>query len=170
MKELVSHCIRCSKEVFCTDGFLNGHVLDNQNVLCFDCQADDKLVGLLNQLLEAEKAGVETMDYLLNTYPDVELAAFMKLIKQDEAWSVNGLIQSVRREGGMPSKETGDFTEKVKAKETFAQKIGLLIKGQAWVARKIDDALAYGMDEQTKTFLLEMKRRHLDNIAAVEQA
>ncbi|WP_159439892.1 hypothetical protein [Bacillus sinesaloumensis] len=38
MKELVSTCIVCKKEIYCLDGFINGVVSeDKQGILCFDC-------------------------------------------------------------------------------------------------------------------------------------
>jgi hypothetical protein len=167
MREAVGLCIRCAKEVFCTDGFLNGIVLDSSHILCFTCQENDKLIHILNQLLEAEKAGVATVDYLLRIYPSTVYEERMKDIKKDEAWSCSGLFEAVRREGGIPSKETGSFLEKVRAQHSFEDKISLLNNGQAWVVRKIDDALSFGMHEETRSFLLEMKQRHIKNIQAM---
>lgn len=164
MKELVGSCIRCKKDVFCTDGFFNGITLDHGNILCFDCRDKDPLVDLLNRLLEAEKAGVETLDYLLKAYPSEGLETSFALVKEDEAWSCSGLIHSIQREGGTISKQVGDFTDKVKAMPSLKEKLALLNKGQAWVARKIDDALSYGMDTKTRDFLLEMKKKHEENI------
>ena len=37
MQELVGLCKECNKQIFCNDGFLNGIVLDDQSLLCFDC-------------------------------------------------------------------------------------------------------------------------------------
>ncbi|GIM46747.1 hypothetical protein DNHGIG_22960 [Collibacillus ludicampi] len=167
MREAVGRCIRCTKEVYCSDGFLHGIVLDSSHILCFTCRENDELIHILNQLLEAEKAGVETLDYLLRIYPSTVYEERMKDIKKDEAWSCSGLIEAVRREGGTPSKKTGTFLEKVKAQPSFEDKISLLNKGQAWVARKINDALSFGMHEETRSFLLEMKQRHVKNIQAM---
>lgn len=169
MKEQVGCCIRCQKKVYCTDGFFNGIILDNGNVLCFGCRDHDPLVEILHRLLEAEKAGVETLDYLLKAYPTSELEASFTLVKEDEAWSCRGLIHSIQREGGTLSKQVGDFTAKVKALPSLEEKLALLNKGQSWVARKIDDAFSYGMDTDTKDFLLEMKRKHEQNIDRMDR-
>lgn len=126
----------------------------------------NELIGLLNSLLEAEKAGVETMAYFLEKDPNDEL---YKVVKGDEAWSCAGLIQSIKREGGVVSTSTGDFADKVKSLPTLSEQLALLIKGQAWVVRKIDSALALTMTEETRTFLLEMKEKHEVNISSVEQ-
>jgi hypothetical protein len=40
MKEKVGECMKCQKEIYCLDGFLNGVVLDNGDVVCFDCDDD----------------------------------------------------------------------------------------------------------------------------------
>lgn len=168
MRELVGSCIRCKKDVFCTDGFFNGYVLEKHNILCFECKEEDRLVNIMNELLEAEKSGVATLDYLLKTYPQTTNEEEFKHIKEDEAWSCAGLIAAIRREGGTQSKNVGDFVDKVKAQPSLEEKISLLIRGQNWVARKIDEALSFGMDVETKDFLLEMKQRHINNIQSLK--
>ncbi|MFT9487290.1 MAG: DUF6306 domain-containing protein [Tepidibacillus sp.] len=123
---------------------------------------ENQKIELLNQLLEAEKAGVVTLDFFQKTYPDVELP--LELIKNDEAWSTNGLIESIKREGGIPSKHTGDFSDKVKAQEGLVSRLSLLNKGQSWVVRKIDVLLQMELQNETRSFLTQMKEKHIDNI------
>ncbi|GBF11162.1 DUF6306 domain-containing protein [Tepidibacillus infernus] len=123
---------------------------------------ENKKIELLNQLLEAEKAGVVTLDFFQKAYPDVELP--LDLIKSDESWSTNGLIESVKREGGVPSKNTGDFADKVKAQEGLSNRLSLLNKGQSWVVRKIDDLFQMELHEETRSFLTQMKKKHIENI------
>ncbi|WP_277621528.1 hypothetical protein [Indiicoccus explosivorum] len=36
MRELIGTCVRCGKEVYCMDGFLNG-VYIGKELLCFAC-------------------------------------------------------------------------------------------------------------------------------------
>lgn len=126
-----------------------------------------ELVDQLNTILEAEKAGVETMAYLLEKEPTSEL---FQEVKNTEAWSCAGLIQSVKREGGKVSSGKGDFAEKVKALSTIEEQIELLNKGQAWVVRRIDKALESPMSEETRAFLLEMKEKHEVNIEKAEKS
>ncbi|MBT2666698.1 hypothetical protein J7J00_14420 [Bacillus sp. ISL-4] len=38
MDELVGTCVRCARNVYCTAGFLNGILLDNKKILCFNCK------------------------------------------------------------------------------------------------------------------------------------
>ncbi len=124
------------------------------------------MITILNQLLEAEKAGVLTLDFLKKEYTQVELP--FNEIKEDEAWSVAGLIASIKRENGVVSTATGDFLDKVKVKDGLIQRLELLNKGQGWVARKIDDLLAMDIQQETRDFLTEMKVKHLENIQACE--
>jgi nitronate monooxygenase len=128
-----------------------------------------QLIDLLNALLEAERAGVETANHLLKLYPLEELDAQYRQLKKDEAWSCAGLHQAILREGGEPSKGTGDFADKVVALGTLREKLVLLNKGQAWVARKIDQAIAYGTQPETESFLKEMKKVHYTNIGEMEK-
>ncbi|SDM83600.1 hypothetical protein SAMN04487897_101205 [Paenibacillus sp. yr247] len=37
MHELVGHCQKCLKQIFCHNGFLNGTVLEDKSLVCFDC-------------------------------------------------------------------------------------------------------------------------------------
>ncbi len=127
------------------------------------------LIDLLNALLEAERAGVETANYLLKNYQSEELDPQYKQVKRDEAWSCAGLHQAILREGGVPSKQVGAFVDKVIALETLKEKLILLNKGQAWVARKIDEAIAYGTHPETEAFLKEMKEKHDTNISELDQ-
>jgi hypothetical protein len=126
----------------------------------------NELIDLLNRLLEAEKAGVETLAFFLEKEPNDEL---YKVVKSDEAWSCAGLIQSIKREGGIVSTATGDFADKVKSLPTLPEQLSLLIKGQAWVVKKIDKALELPMADETRAFLEEMKTKHHVNIHNVEQ-
>jgi hypothetical protein len=39
MQELVGLCKECNKNIYCNDGFINGVVLDDKSLICFDCAA-----------------------------------------------------------------------------------------------------------------------------------
>jgi Domain of unknown function (DUF6306) len=130
----------------------------------FEMSEKQPLLDLLNALLEAERAGVATANHLVEQHPSEELDAQYKQVKKDEAWSCAGLHEAILREGGVPSKQVGAFVDKVKALETVEEKLILLNKGQSWVARKIDEAIAYGTKPETEAFLVEMKDKHHTNI------
>jgi hypothetical protein len=40
MKELVGQCSVCHKEIYCLEGFLNGVILENKDLICFECQEE----------------------------------------------------------------------------------------------------------------------------------
>jgi hypothetical protein len=65
--------------------------------------------------------------------------------------------------------QVGDFIGKITALETLNDKLKLLIKGQAWVARKIDLAISYGTEPETEEFLKEMKEKHDVNIGQLDK-
>jgi bacterioferritin (cytochrome b1) len=130
---------------------------------------NQQLIDLLNALLEAERAGVETANHLQQNYQLEELDAQYKQLKKDEAWSCAGLHKAILREGGVPSMQVGAFIDKITSLETLKEKLALLIKGQAWVARKIDVAIAYGTQPETEAFLTEMKEKHDTNIGELDK-
>jgi hypothetical protein len=37
MQEIVGHCKKCNKQILCDNGFLNGIVLEDKSLICFDC-------------------------------------------------------------------------------------------------------------------------------------
>ncbi|WP_338447854.1 hypothetical protein R4Z09_16560 [Niallia oryzisoli] len=37
MKELVSTCCECGKDIYCLNGFFNGVLTDDKKTLCYDC-------------------------------------------------------------------------------------------------------------------------------------
>lgn len=41
MKELVGNCAICAKNLYCVDGFFQGHIVNNQN-LCISCFEQNK--------------------------------------------------------------------------------------------------------------------------------
>jgi hypothetical protein len=42
MQEFVGHCKVCSKEIYCKDGFLDGIILQDKSLVCFDCTNEEK--------------------------------------------------------------------------------------------------------------------------------
>ncbi|WP_442594423.1 hypothetical protein [Neobacillus sp. D3-1R] len=37
MKEYIGKCSNCQKDMYCLEGFFNGIVLENKEIICFDC-------------------------------------------------------------------------------------------------------------------------------------
>jgi hypothetical protein len=128
--------------------------------------SDTEIIARLNELLEAERAGVEVAAALQQEQAkgitDTELRKF----GEDEATACAGLHQAILRYGGQPSTETGDFGRKVAARETEAERLSLMARGQAWVVKRLGVLLGMPLDPETQAFLLEMREQHLENIDA----
>ena len=122
------------------------------------------VVAGLNELLEAERAGVATLARLRAEAPQ-ELIEDLKRIGQDEAWSCAGLHRSIQTLGGQPTSRTGDFADKVMALDGLAARLELLSKGQKWVARRLEKLIEADVPDDVHEFLQEMLRRHNENVA-----
>ncbi len=126
-------------------------------------------VARLNELLSAERAGVETLSRLLPLAPDAEAGRLFEGVRDDEAWSCAGLVRAIRELGAEPTAEKGDFAGKVMAPPTLAAKLALLNRGQEWVTKRLDALVAAGLSAASTAFLTEMRARHLRNIEACDR-
>jgi hypothetical protein len=129
-----------------------------------DVMSQDEIVGRLNELLEAERAGVEAATGLatadLKSYTREDIRKF----GEDEGWACSGLRRAIVRYGGILSSGSGDFGQRVMALESEGERLNLLARGQAWVVKRIDLLLAMELDSQTRAFLVEMRELHLQNL------
>ncbi|HKA39065.1 MAG TPA: 5-formyltetrahydrofolate cyclo-ligase [Burkholderiales bacterium] len=129
----------------------------------------EEVLGFLNTLLEAERAGAKVLAAFLDDY-ERESPARRQLaaVQRDEARNCAILIDLVQRLGGAPSAATGDFLGKALAVEGRAARLQFLNRGQAWVARKIAEALPGVKEEFVRGALSTMHESHLLNIEACE--
>lgn len=121
-------------------------------------------IDRLNELLEAERAGVETMSRLIEVAPTSELRKLFEEVRADEAWSCAGLANAIKRLGGTASRQKGDFADKVMREPSLPHRLRLLNRGQGWVAKRLDGLPAQQLDEETRAFLLRMRAVHVRNI------
>ncbi|MFM9882178.1 MAG: 5-formyltetrahydrofolate cyclo-ligase [Burkholderiales bacterium] len=129
----------------------------------------NELIALLNVLLEAERAGAQVLAAFLNEYerdtpPWRQLAA----VQRDEAKNCVILIDLIRRMHATPSAVTGDFLGKALAVNGRVARLQFLNRGQAWVARKISEALPYLEKGFVRDALFAMQESHLLNIEACD--
>jgi nitronate monooxygenase len=124
------------------------------------------IVDRLNELLEAERAGVETLSRLFAEARTPEILKLFEQVRDDEAWSCAGLARSIKTLGGVLSEKKGDFAEKVMGEPTLAARLRLLNRGQGWVVKRLDGLLGETLPASVSEFLAEMKRRHIINIDA----
>lgn len=104
--------------------------------------ADQALAQILNLLLESERAGVITIDELLREVTQPELRALLTTSREDEAATALRLAQLIRSSGGSPSDTVGPFATKVATVGALQDRLKLLIHGEEWVARKVEEAIA----------------------------
>lgn len=125
-----------------------------------------EIVERLNELLECERAGVEVAMRLASSDARGFTEGELKKFAEDEGSACAGLRKAIRRFGGIPLERTGDFADKVMALQTEGERVNLLARGQAWVVKRIEALLPKELDADTRTFLVEMRDEHLENIEA----
>ncbi|MGH8631085.1 MAG: DUF6306 domain-containing protein, partial [Burkholderiales bacterium] len=129
----------------------------------------DDFASLLNQLLEAERAGAKLLSaFLAELPPDSDAWARLHSVQRDEARNCAVLIlllQDVRAE---PSMATGDFYHKALAIEDWRERLEFLNRGQAWVARRIGAALPRVPESPAQRALQEMHDSHRENMRVCE--
>jgi Domain of unknown function (DUF6306) len=123
-------------------------------------------IDRLNELLEAERAGVDALSRLFSEARGPEMQRLFEQVRNDEAWSCAGLVRSLKAMSGTISDNKGDFAEKVMGEPTLAARLRLLNRGQGWVVKRLDGLLAEALPASVGDFLEEMKTRHITNIEA----
>jgi len=125
---------------------------------------DAQLETLLNQLLEAERAGHVLLDAMTQETADPQIKALFANFTDIEVGDTAVLEGLIRVHGGTPSAKTSDFADKVLRVDNLHAQINLLSRGQAWVARKVEQALALKPPPDVAAFLKEMANRHRHNM------
>ena len=95
------------------------------------------LLDFYNMLLEAERAGVTVLGELVQQVEEERLTPVLKKFLRDEGVNCRILVSLIHDLNAKPSGKTGAFVDKIRALDNLEEKIQLLIRGQAWVARKI---------------------------------
>lgn|SRR5215468_2697859 len=126
-------------------------------------------VDRLNELLEAERAGVETLSRLFPGARSPEMRKLFEGVRDDEAWACAGLVRCITTLGGITSEKKGDFADKVMSEPNLAARLRLLNRGQGWVVKRLDGLLGDTLPAPVSEFVNEMKRRHITNIEACER-
>ena len=122
------------------------------------------LIDRMQELLEAERAGVKCLDVMADHASDMEKKELFSLFRNDEGKFCAGLFRLLQARGAAPTKNVGAFAEKVIALPTETEQVALLIKGQGWVVRKIDEIPPAETSAEEKTFFADMREVHVVNI------
>jgi hypothetical protein len=120
-------------------------------------------------LLEAERAGVSAARALLAAAMDSAESDLMALVLDGERESCQILGRTLLKMGTRGSGQMGDFAQKVMALSDPGDRLRLLIKGQEWVVRKIDEALRMGPSEEAILPLTEIRLVHDINIGKCKE-
>lgn len=122
---------------------------------------EQALEQILNLLLESERAGVVALDALAAEVAQSELRQLLLTSKDDEGATARQLEELIRAAGGTPSDKLGPFADKVAAAASLRDRLQLLIHGEEWVARKVEEALALAPNGgPIHDYLLKMANRH----------
>ena len=115
-------------------------------------------------LLEAERAGVSAARALLSAATDSAESDLMAIVLNGERESCQILGRTLLKMGARGSANMGDFAEKVMALDAPYDRLKLLIKGQEWVVRKIDEAVEVEPPREIVLPLTEIRHVHEVNI------
>ena len=124
------------------------------------------MIDLMQELLEAERAGVKCLTAMADAAPEGEKKDFLVFLRNDEGRFCAGLFGLIQARGATPHDRVGSFAEKVLALEGEVERLVLLIKGQSWVVRKIDEIPPGEMTPSEKEFFDDMREAHVVNIEA----
>lgn len=124
----------------------------------------EKTILGLNEILAAERAGVETLAKLLPGAREGYLRHGMEKIHKDEGWSCTLLHQAIEALGGKATADKGDFAQKVMALPTLTERLELLGKGQRWVVKRLDTILEGDVPGPVRDTLKDVRREHEGNI------
>lgn len=123
-----------------------------------------ELEALLNRLLEAERAGHKLLEIMSQGTSEPQTKALFANFTDIEVSDTAVLEGLIRLHGGVPSAKVGDFADKVLSLANLHDQMTLLSRGQAWVARKVEQALALNPPADIAAFLKEMANRHRHNM------
>ena len=119
------------------------------------------LEEFLNLLLESERGGVVALDSLATKVKNEELKHLLATSREDESRAVRELEELIGEAGGVATQRVGPFAAKVAAAGSLSQQLKLLIHGEEWVARKVEEALTLTPTQgPIREYLQKMARRH----------
>lgn len=127
------------------------------------------MLSLLNELLEAERAGAKVTLRLSREASDPAVDTALQVVAIDEARFCAMLCLQIERLGGAATRKTGDFYQKVMAVDGMEARLRLLGRGQGWVVRKIREVLPRVADGLLRKDLGDMLAKHERNIEICER-
>ena len=127
------------------------------------------LKDFYNMLLEAERAGVTVLGELVQQVEEERLTPVLKKFLRDEGVNCRILVSLIHDLNAKPSDKTGAFVDKIRALDNLDEKIQLLIRGQAWVARKIREFQSHLPAGSAYLFMDAIKAQHEENVDTLKK-
>ena len=124
----------------------------------------DELGSILNELLEAERAGAKVTLESAREAGSGPLAELMRAVQRDESRWCAMLLRQLKALGATPSSKTGAFYGKAMAIADLGERIAFLNRGQGWVVKKLREVLPRVRDGGLHADLSEMLHAHEANI------
>jgi 5-formyltetrahydrofolate cyclo-ligase len=124
----------------------------------------EETLALLNELLEAERAGVKVAGVFAGEQ-EGDAAASLAALQRDEARCCGLLARLIRHLDGEMSRATGAFQAKALAVQGGTERLRFLNRGQGWVVRRLQEALPRIRDEAVHAGLQQMLELHERNVA-----
>jgi nitronate monooxygenase len=125
---------------------------------------------LLNTLLEAERAGAKLLAaYLNELLPQSAEWETLSEVQRDEARNCAVLIHLLLDAQVEPTTAIGDFYRKGLAINGWRERLEFLNRGQAWVAKRIAEALPRVSQAGARAVLQTMLDSHVANIGICER-
>ena len=125
-------------------------------------------MAVLNELLEAERAGAKLATRMSQDANDPRVDTTLQAVAIDEARFCGLLCRLIETYGVAPSRRTGDFYGKVMALDGLDARLKLLNRGQSWVVRKLKEVMPKITDEAFRKQLQGMLEVHERNIDQCE--
>lgn len=130
---------------------------------------DDLLVDFYRMLLEAERAGVKSLNEIMPLIEDGHLKSHLLIYLRDEGMNCQILTTMIKNLGQDPGDRTGDFIDKIRALDSTDEKLKLLIKGQEWVAKQIRYNRELINSASSMFFVEAIKIQHEINVDNLKQ-
>jgi nitronate monooxygenase len=127
------------------------------------------LLDFYNMLLEAERAGVTVLSEMNKQVENQRLKPILEKFLRDEGVNCRILVSLIHDLNAKPSDKTGAFVDKIRALDDLDEKIQLLIRGQAWVARKIREFQSHLPIGSAYLFMDAIKVQHEENVDTLKK-
>ncbi len=130
---------------------------------------DNLLADFYRMLLEAERAGVQSINEIVPLVDDDDLKSHLLTYLRDEGMNCQILTTLIKNLGQDPGSRIGDFIDKIRALNSTDEKLELLIKGQEWVVKQIRYNRELIHPASSVFFIEAIKIQHEKNVDTMKQ-